>query len=272
MASSTKGSEPPDNVTSQGGAMPKVNKVTAADISASLKAGISDFLARPVMSGFFGLFYAMFGLLLVWTLVGLGKIWMVIPALVAFPLVAPFAAAGLYEMSRRLQTGEDFGWVEILTVMTSQRKREMGWMAFVTLFILWVWFYQFRTVLVIVLQDSSFSDLDGFLNTVFFTPEGWTFLAIGTCVGAFLSAVLFSVTVVAMPMLLEREIDFVSAMITSVRVVTENPVVMLSWAAIISVTMLLSLLPMFLGLIFTLPILGHTTWHLYQRAVAPADG
>ena len=123
----------------------------------------------------------------------------------------------------------------------------------------------------IVLQDSSFSDLDGFFNTVLFTPEGWTFLAIGTCVGAILAGVLFTVTVVAMPMLLDREIDFVSAMLTSIRVVQENPVVMLTWAAIISVTMLLSLAPAFLGLIFTLPILGHTTWHLYQRAVPPVE-
>ncbi|MFD0981687.1 DUF2189 domain-containing protein [Tropicimonas aquimaris] len=271
MTSKTTGSTPPDDLTPEPPAIPEVNKVTADDIRASLKAGFADFLARPFMSGFFGLFYAVFGILFVWCLLWLGKIWMIIPAVIAFPLVAPFAAAGLYEMSRRMQAGESFGWSDILTVMANQRKREMGWMAFVTLFILWVWFYQFRTVLVIVLQDSSFSDLDGFLNTVFFTPEGWTFLAIGTCVGAFLSAVLFSVTVVAMPMLLDREMDFVSAMITSVRVVKENPVVMLSWAAIITVTMLLSLVPAFLGLIFTLPILGHTTWHLYQRAVSPVQ-
>ena len=268
----TSNSTPPKNLTSPPPTLPKINKVTADDIRASLKAGFSDFLARPFMSGFFGLFYAVFGILFVWVLVWLEKIWMILPAAIAFPLVAPFAAAGLYEMSRRLQKGEGFGWSDILTVMANQRKREMGWMAFVTLFVLWIWFYQFRTVLVIVLQDSSFSDFDGFLNTVFLTSEGWVFLAIGTCVGALLSAVLFTLTVVAMPLLLDREIDFVSAMLTSIRVVAENPVVMLTWAAIITVTMLLSLVPAFLGLIFTLPILGHTTWHLYQRAVAPAHG
>lgn len=272
MTSKIANTPPTDNLTPQQRAMPKVNKVTAGDITASLKAGFSDFLARPFMSGFFGLFYAAFGIAFVWSLVWLDKIWMIIPAAVGFPLVAPFAAAGLYEMSRRLQRGESFGWSDILTVMANQRKRELGWMAFVTLFIFWVWIYQVRLWLAIILQDASFSNFDGFLNTVFFTAEGWTFLAIGTCVGAFLSAVLFTVTVVAMPMLLDRETNFVSAMLTSIRVVTENPVVMLTWAAIISVTMLLSLVPAFLGLIFTLPILGHTTWHLYQRAVPPAEG
>ncbi|WP_317055600.1 DUF2189 domain-containing protein [Roseovarius rhodophyticola] len=271
MTSKTIKPTPPKNLTPEQRAMLNVNKVTAGDISASLRAGLTDFLARPLMSGFFGLFYAVFGILFVWCLVWLGKIWMIIPAMVGFPLIAPFAAAGLYEMSRRLQKGESFGWSEILTVMANQRKREMGWMAFVTLFIFWVWMYQVRLWLAIILQDASFSDFDGFLNTVFFTPEGWTFLAIGTCAGAVLSAVLFSVTVVAMPMLLDRDIDFVSAMLTSIRVVTENPGIMLIWAAIISVTMLVSMLPAFLGLILTLPILGHTTWHLYQRAVTSAD-
>ena len=272
MTSKTSGSPPPDNLTPQPSAVPDVNRVSAGDITASLKAGFSDFLARPVMSGFFGLFYAVFGILFVWCLVWLGQIWMIIPAAIGFPLVAPFAAAGLYEMSRRLQRNERFGWSDILTVMAHQSKREMGWMAFVTLFIFWVWMYQVRLWLAIILQDASFSDFEGFLHTVFFTPAGWTFLAVGTCVGAYLAAALFAVTVVAMPMLLDRDTNFVSAMLTSIRVVTENPGVMLTWAAIISVTMLLSLAPAFLGLIFTLPILGHTTWHLYQRAVPPAEG
>jgi uncharacterized membrane protein len=271
MTSEKAGSAGPEKLTGGTRAAPGVNKVTAHDITASLKAGFADFRARPVMSGFFGLFYAVSGLLLVWSLLRLEQVWMIIPAVVAFPLVAPFAAAGIYEMSRRLQAGESFGWSEILSVMARQRNREMGWMAFVTLFILWVWFYQIRLWLAVILQDASFSDLSGFLTAVFFTQKGWIFLAVGTCVGALLSAVLFAVTVVAMPMLLDRDTDVVTAMLVSVRVVTENPVVMLTWAAIVSVSMLVSLAPAFLGLILTLPILGHSTWHLYQRAVPPGE-
>ena len=266
MATSSNGS------TSRSLSGPRVNKVSGTDIADALKAGLADFLARPVLSGAFGLFFAVFGIGIVWCLAWLGKIWMILPAAVGFPLVAPFAAAGLYEMSRRLQIGEKFGFTDILWVMADQRKRELGWMAFVTLFVFWVWTYQFRTIMVITLQNASFSDFDGFLNAVFYTPAGWTFLAIGTCVGAALSAVLFSVTVVAMPMLLDRETDFVTAMLTSIRVVTRSPRAMLTWAAIISVTLLLSMVPAFLGLIFTLPILGHTTWHLYQRAVPREAG
>ena len=101
MTSNTAGLDKPGN--------PRVNKVTTGDITEALKAGFSDFLARPFMSGFFGLFYAVFGILFVWCLAWLGMIWMIIPAAIGFPLVAPFAAAGLYEMSRRLQKGEDFG-------------------------------------------------------------------------------------------------------------------------------------------------------------------
>ena len=267
MPSQSAGDPAPHHAITSATAISAIRRITADDIRGALAAGFADFRARPVMSGFFGLFFATFGFLFVWSLLWLDLVWMIIPAIVGFPLVAPFAAAGLYEMSRRLQADEPFGWLDILTVMANQRKREMGWMAFVTLFVFWVWIYQIRLWLAIILQSASFSDVGGFFSVVFFTSEGWTFLAIGTAVGALLSAALFTLTVVAMPMLLDRETNFVSAMITSVRVVAENPVVMLGWAAIISLTMLVSLVPAFLGLIVTLPVLGHTTWHLYRRVL-----
>ena len=102
------------------------------------------------------------------------------------------------------------------------------------------------------------------------TPEGWLFLAIGHVVGAALALVLFSITVVAIPFLLDREADFVTAMITSVRVVLASPLVMLGWGIVVTLAVLAACVPFFLGLLVVLPVLGHATWHLYRRAVVPA--
>ena len=88
-------------------------------------------------------------------------------------------------------------------------------------------------------------------------------------IGAVLSLILFSLTVVSFPLLLDRDVDFVTAMITSVRAVVTSPVPMIGWAALIVVLLIVSALPYFLGLIVTLPVLGHATWHLYRRIVAP---
>lgn len=250
----------------------RVRDITAADIQSALKAGMADFKTRPVMGGLFGLFFAVAGLFFLWGLVWFGQIWMVLPAAVCFPLVAPFAASGLYEMSRRMEAGENFKWSDIFSTMARQSRREMGWMAFVSLFLAWVWFYQFRTIMVIVLQHTSFSDMSGFLDVVFFTQQGWIFLMIGTAVGAFLACVVFSITVISMPLLLDQDVDFVTAMITSVRTVTTSPKVMLGWGMIVSAAIFGSLLLGFVGLIVALPILGHTTWHLYRRAIVVPAG
>ena len=101
------------------------------------------------------------------------------------------------------------------------------------------------------------------------TNEGLLFLAIGTADGAALSLILFSLTVISFPLLLDREVDFVTAMITSVRAVVTSPLPMIGWAAVIVVLLIVSAIPYFLGLLVTIPVLGHTTWHLYRRVVVP---
>ena len=108
------------------------------------------------------------------------------------------------------------------------------------------------------------------LDTVVLTTnEGLMFLAVGNAVGAVLSLILFSLTVVSFPLLLDREVDSVTAMVTSVRAVVMNPVPMIGWAAVIVMLLIVSSIPYFLGLLVTLPVLGHATWHLYRRIVAP---
>jgi uncharacterized membrane protein len=119
--------------------------------------------------------------------------------------------------------------------------------------------------------NASFSSLQQFITQVLTTNEGLVFLMVGNLFGAALAAILFSLTVVSFPLLLERDLDFVTAMITSVRSVVTSPVPMLGWAAVITVLLIIAALPFFLGLVIVLPVLGHTTWHLYRRIVAPVE-
>jgi uncharacterized membrane protein len=149
-----------------------------------------------------------------------------------------------------------------------QQRREFGWMAFVVLFVFWIWAYQIRLLLAIFLQWKSFSTLQDFVAILLTSTEGVSFLVVGTIVGAFLAIVLYSITVIAMPLLLDRDVDIVTAMITSVKAVRQSPVVMLVWGAAIGAVTLLAIAPVFIGVIFVFPILGHTTWHLYERLVS----
>ena len=250
--------------------MPKVNPVGIGDLFEVLRQGLSDFARAPLFGLFFGGVYALGGIFIALSLTVWDIPWMIYPVAIGFPLIGPFIAVGLYEVSRRLEAGKPLDWSGVLGVVWRQRQRELAWMAFVMLFVFWVWMYQVRLLIAIILSRASFSSLDRFLDVIFTTPQGWTFLAVGHVVGAVLALVLFSITVVSIPLLLDRESDFVTAMITSVKTVSTNPVPMLGWGVFVTLAVIVSSVPVFLGLIVTLPVLGHATWHLYKKAVSPA--
>lgn len=244
-----------------------VNVMTFGDLRAALSQGFADFKKAPAFGLFFAAFYVLGGLLIVQSLFVWNQSWMIYPVMIGFPLIGPFAAVGLYEVSRRLAKGEPLDWPQILNVLRVQSGKEMAWMAFVILFFFWIWMYQVRLLVAIILGRMSFSTMGGLADVVFYTSEGWTFLAIGHVVGAVLALGLFSITVVSIPMLLERNVDFISAMITSVKAVLASPLVMLTWGVIVTLTLIAAMVPAFLGLFIALPVLGHTTWHIYKRAV-----
>ena len=250
---------------------PVIAKVEIGDVWDALRAGASDFRHAPLLGLFFGGFYSLAGLLMLALLIKFETPWMIIPIAIGFPLVGPFVAVGLYETSRRLAADEPLNWSEILSVVIKQRQRELGWMAFVVLFIFWIWIYQVRLLLALFFGLKSFSSVDGFLDAVLTTPQGLSCLATGTAVGGALAFVLFASTVIAMPLLLEREVDFITAIITSFQTVFKSPVPMLCWGIVVTGLAVLALLPAFLGLLIVLPILGHATWHLYRRAIEPME-
>ncbi|MCA1297562.1 DUF2189 domain-containing protein [Stappia indica] len=248
----------------------RVNRITFNEIVDALGLGMRDFRRAPVYGLFFGGVYALGGILVLLSASALNMSYLSYPLAVGFGLIGPFIAVGLYEVSRRLETGQRLDWPGVLGVIWEQRRRELAWMAFVVLFVQIMWMYQVRLLLALFLGFQSFASFTAFLEVVVTTPEGLMFLLIGNVIGAALSVVLFSLTVVSFPMLLDREVDFITAMITSVRSVVTSPVPMIGWALIVTVTLLISMLPFFVGLVVTLPILGHATWHLYRRLV-PAE-
>jgi uncharacterized membrane protein len=233
-----------------------------------LGAGLRDFQAAPLYGLAFGAFYAAGGMLIVLSLTAFHMVYLAYPLGAGFALLGPFVALGLYEVSRQREAGKRPSLTRIVGLIRT--RSELGWMAFVTLFLFVVWMYQVRLLIALLLGVSaSFGSLQEFLTVVLTTNAGLLFLAIGNCVGAALALILFSLTVVSFPLLLDRDIDCVTAMITSVRAVVTSPVPMIGWAATIVLLLAISSLPYFLGLLVTLPVLGHATWHLYRRIVAP---
>ncbi|MEO0389027.1 MAG: DUF2189 domain-containing protein [Pseudomonadota bacterium] len=247
--------------------MPKVRPITAEVLRTALNRGWGDFRAAPAFGLFFGGIYAVGGLLMLWILTRLEAGWLIIPLAIGFPLLGPFVAVGLYEVSRRRQRGEPLAWAPVLLVIRGQANRQLGWMSLVILFVFWIWIYQVRLLLAVFMGYQAFADPAAFLGTAITSTEGFAFLAIGTLEGAVLTLILFSLTVISMPLLLDREVDFVSAMIVSVQTVLRNPKPMLAWGVFVAAVTILALLPAFLGLIVALPILGHATWHLYAQIV-----
>ncbi|MCG8325713.1 MAG: DUF2189 domain-containing protein [Thiotrichales bacterium] len=247
--------------------IPEVRALTFADLRECLGKGIADFRRAPMYGLFFGGIFTFIGMFIAMALFVWGKSWMMYPVMIGFPLIGPFAAVGLYEVSRRLDAGLPLTWNGILSVILLQTQREIHWMAFVMLFIFWVWMYQIRMLIAIILGRMSFATLESFLEIITTTTEGLIFIAIGHVVGACFSLVLFSVTFVSMPLLLERDLDFISAMITSMKAVAASPIVMLTCGVCVTVAVLTSFIPAFLGLLVVLPVLGHASWHIYKRAV-----
>lgn len=246
---------------------PVIRHIGLSDIADALAAGVSDFRAYPAYGLFFGAFYALGGLVILGSTLWWDLLYLVYPLAAGFTLLGPFVAVGLYEVSRLREMGQIPTWKAVIGAMYSQSGKEISWMAFAVLFIFIVWMYQVRLLIALFFGLHGLP-LEGFPGILFTTPEGLAFLVVGHLVGAALALVTFGLTVVSFPLLLDREADFVTAMITSVRSVVTNPLPMLGWALCILLVLFVASLPLFLGLVVALPVLGHTTWHLYRRLVA----
>jgi len=246
---------------------PEILHVDLSDLTQALTAGWRDFRAQPLFGLFFAGIYVLGGWLIVFSLTAKGQLWWSLPASAGFPILGPFVACGLYEVSRRCEAGEPLIWGQVLGVVFRQKDRQIPSMAAVIVVFFLFWNFLAHMIFALFLGKATLTNVTTSAE-VFLTPEGMAMLAVGTVVGAIFATLLFALTVVSLPMLLDREVDFVTAMLTSLGVVTESPLVMLGWGAVIGGSLFVAMLPGFAGLFVVLPVFGHATWHLYRRAIA----
>ena len=243
---------------------PEIGTITVSDLFDALKKGWQDYKSAPTMGLFFSSTYVLGGIILFLVLAASGKIWWIMPVSVGFPLVAPFAAVGLFEISRQLEANEQLRWGHVLGVVFAERQRQVPWIG--AIIVIWFLFYMLiaHVIFALMLGITVMANITTSFEA-FFTPTGLLFIGVELAVGAVFALILFSITFVSLPLLLHKEIDFMTAILLSIQTVQKNFAVLVLWFGIIGPLMLLSLVPMFLGLLITLPVLGHATWHLYRK-------
>lgn len=237
-------------------------ELTFSDLFDALRQGWRDFMRAPIYGIVFSAFYVIVGLGLY--MLGAGTFTWTLVLSLGFPLVAPFAAVGLYEISRRLQADEPLTWRAVLGVVWDQRGAQTPWIGVILLIVFLFWSFFAHMSLAIFLGSMTLTNVLSSWE-VYLTPNGIAMMAFQGVVGGLVALLTFAMTVISLPLLLDREIDFVTAMLTSLAVFRRHIKVLVLWAGVIAVLLFLAYLPLYLGLLVVLPVLGHATWHLYTK-------
>lgn len=246
---------------------PETRILQLADLRHALRKGWDDLAAMRSDVMFACLLYPMMGAVLLAVATRGNLTHLLFPVLSGFALVGPVAALGLYELSRRRDAGLPVGWGEMFNVLRSPRFPRIVMLSLFNAVIFMAWLMLADAIYSMTLGPGVPSSPADLLKAVVTTPAGWTLAIVGTGAGFVLAAATLAVSVVSFPLLLDRDVSLPVAVMTSVQVASENPVVIAVWGLIVAALLALGTLPALLGLIVVLPLLGHATWHLYRAAV-----
>lgn len=241
---------------------PSVRKIGPADLKDSLAKGIDDFLAMPSSLVFLGLIYPVAGIVLAGYALPL-----LFPLMAGFALVGPFAGIGLYEISRRRELGLDTSWSHAFGVVRSHSIFSILSLGLLLLVIFAGWEITAQSLYVTLFGTAPPESISQFITNIFGTPQGWKLIAYGTAIGFVFAVVALSISAVSFPLLLDRDVDVSVAVLTSIKAVWKNPFTMALWGLIVATMLVIGFLLLFVGLAVVVPILAHSSWHLYRRVV-----
>ena len=246
---------------------PVIHKIGIADLKDVLVKGLADFNAMPTHLVFFALIYPIVILLFARASAGYDVLPLIFPLLTGYTLIGPVVAVGMYELSRRRELGLDISRMKAFHVLQRHAIRPISVLGLFLMAIYIAWLFVAMSLWQKNFGTAAPESIGAFATQVFLTPEGWELIAVGTGTGFLFAVVVFTVSVVSFPMLLDRDVGLTTAVVTSIRAVLANPVIMAVWGLIVAYIMLIASLPFFIGLGVALPVLGHATWHLYRKVV-----
>jgi uncharacterized membrane protein len=245
-----------------------VRRIRVSDLRDALGRGFEDFAACRTDVLFLCIVYPVVGLLLVHLTFDYDMIRLLFPLASGFALVGPIAAVGLYEMSRLREQGASAGWADAFGMIRSPSFGAIVVLGLLLLAIFLIWLAAAELIFALTLGANPPNSLYGFVRDVFTTPAGWTMTAVGVGIGFLFAVVVLAISVVSFPLLLDRDVGVRTAIATSFRAVKANPGTMAVWGMIVAGGLVIGSIPVFLGLIVVVPVLGHATWHLYRKVVA----
>ena len=246
-----------------------VTGLQIADLRIALNKGLADFMALRTDVIFVVLIYPIIGLALAGFAVNRDMLPLLFPMISGFALLGPLAAIGLYEMSRRREMGLPTSWADAFGVLASPSLFPMLTLGFYLFVIFFAWLICANEIYNATLGPAAPASMQAFLHDVFTTSAGWWMAITGIAVGFVFACVVLAMCLVSFPLLIDRHVGVVRAVTTSLAVARRSPVVTAVWGAVVVIGLGIGVLTLFVGLMFVLPVLGHASWHLYRRAVAP---
>jgi uncharacterized membrane protein len=246
-----------------------IRKIRLSDLSDALRLGWKDFEAVPSHAIILCVIYPVLGLVLFRMVLGYSVLPLLFPLAAGFALMGPFAAIGLYELSRRRERGEEAAAWDAIHVLRAPSFGAMLGLGALLLTLFVTWIAAADAIYIATFGHAPAASIPDFAARVLTTPEGWSLIMVGCGVGFLFAVVALCVSVVSFPLMLDRHATAIDAIRTSVRAVMKNPLAMAAWGLIVAALLVIGSLPFFVGLAVVLPVLGHATWHLYRKVVEP---